>query len=153
MSINLPTWIQAGADVLLAFVTTWTLIVLRDYARDNKKIAENSSAQIENSQMPFVTIILRSEPGPTPWAIKNQGFAPALNIYRSRSDGSDKKPMMQWTTPLAPGEEAHVSQGDANLMQSSDGFIVEYESLSGRKFRTVTFWNGPNLKVTFQRLD
>ena len=61
MMIEVRTWIQTVAEVVLAGVTTWTLVVLRRYARDTKKIAENSSEQLENSQTPFVALVIRTD--------------------------------------------------------------------------------------------
>jgi hypothetical protein len=154
---HLPSWIQAIADVALVAVTTYTLIVLRRYAADTKTIAKNSSDQNENAQMPFVALVLRSEsslsPGTSssPWAIRNQGSGAAINIYFTRFVGNDKPPIMQWMTPLGPGEECVVARESGEVLQKN-GFTVECESLSGKKYRTISKRVDSDLKTTFHKL-
>jgi hypothetical protein len=47
MSADLPSWIQALAALSLVILTFLTLIVLRKYAADTKKIANISFMQVE----------------------------------------------------------------------------------------------------------
>lgn len=47
---NLPNWIQAGSAVAIVVLTFLTLLVLRDYAADTKKIAKASVTQVENKR-------------------------------------------------------------------------------------------------------
>jgi hypothetical protein len=154
---HLPSWIQATADLTLAVVTIYTLIVLRRYAADTKIIAKNSSDQIENAQMPFVALVLRTELSPSPgsssspWAIRNQGSGAAINIYFTRFVGNEKPPIMQWMTPLGPGEECVMARESGDIVQTT-GFIVECESLSGKKYRTTSKREGGELKTTFEKL-
>jgi hypothetical protein len=145
---DVPNWIHAIAAVPLVIVTTWTLVVLRKYAADTKSMAKNSSEQIENAQMPFVALVMGSSPS-RPWIIKNQGFGPALNIVHTEFDGT--KNTMRWTTPLAPGEESVISLASGGLIHTI-GFTVEYESLGGKQFRTITKQTSGQLQTTFQKL-
>jgi hypothetical protein len=149
---DLSNWIQAGASAVLAFVTGWTLKVLRAYAADTKTLAINSSKQIENAQTPFVTLVTTTESERnSPWEIRNQGSGVGVNITYSRYMGEGNQPLMQWTTSLGPGESYHVSREDGNLTSES-GFSVEYESLSGKRYRTVVKRVGSDMKTTFERL-
>jgi hypothetical protein len=150
---DFPPWIEAIAGAWLAVVTTWTLVVLRRYAADTKTIAKNSTEQIENTQMPFVALVeTTGDSRRVPWAIRNQGFGAAVNIYYTRFLGIDKPPMMHWTTPLAPGSEYPLQRETGDLL-TKDGFTVEYESLSGKKYRTTVKRIAGEMKTTFQKLD
>ena len=81
MSADLPSWIQALAALSLVILTFLTLIVLRKYAADTKKIANISASQTESSQMPFLAVVMRPETYNSSggWGIENQGFGPAIN--------------------------------------------------------------------------
>jgi len=143
--------IQAGAAIVLAIVTTWTLIVLRRYAADTAKMAKNSSQQLENSQTPFVALVLMDPvPGQSEWAIRNQGFGVAVDVNHSRWQGPEKAPIMSWATPLGPGEVLRIGREDGRL--SDTGFTIEYSSLDGKKFRTFVKRTGNELKTSFQKL-
>jgi hypothetical protein len=61
--IDLPSWIQAIAAVGIVILTGATLLVLKDYAADTKTIAKVSAAQTENSQMPFLAVIMKENAG------------------------------------------------------------------------------------------
>jgi hypothetical protein len=58
---------------------------------------------------------------------------------------------MQWNTPLAPGEEYVVARESGDVLHTI-GFTVEYESLSGKKYRTISKRTNGDLKTTFQKL-
>jgi hypothetical protein len=130
--------VQTTTQVVLTLATVGTLIVLIGYARDTKIIAKNSNEQVENSLIPFVALI-EKEAGrgySSNWAIKNLGKGPALNIRYSRC-GVDDKLEMQMIMPLAPGEPYDaIANADENFTTKS-GFTVEYQSLSGKKYRTT----------------
>jgi hypothetical protein len=127
-------WVQTIAQVILAFITGWTLRVLIGYAADTKAIAKNSSEQIESSQLPFIALVESGERGDTPWAIKNLGKGPALNVSYSRVVNNSTA--QHRVSPLAPSAAYHVTREDEDL-SANDGFKVEYQSLSGRKYRTT----------------
>ncbi len=144
-----PSWIQATAEVVLAVVTTYTLIVLRRYAADTKKIAENSTKQIENAQMPFVALVMNTDPSRHGnWAIRNQGTGTAVNIYYTRYLSSEQAPIMQWMTPLAPAEAYTLPRENEQLKD----FTVEYESLDGIKYRTTAKQENGDVRTKFCRL-
>src|SRR6267154_4227417 len=78
-----PAWIQSVSAVVIVGLTLWTLIVLRKYAADTKRIADVSTSQTERSQMPFITVAWREAAPPQikeGWEIQNQGFGPALSV-------------------------------------------------------------------------
>jgi hypothetical protein len=89
---TIPGWMQGIAAILAVLLTLLTLIVLLRYADDTKRIADVSASQTEHSQMPFLAVIRRSDG----WAIRNQGFGPAVNIvftgYNPGANESTKKP-------------------------------------------------------------
>jgi hypothetical protein len=148
--MGLAPWVQAIADFVLALVTSITLWVVIKYAGDTKTIAENSSVQIENAQMPFVAIVMLTDPERTSnWAIKNQGRGTALNIHYTRYL-PDKLAISQWMTPLAPGELYPLPKENDQQMPER-GFTVEYESLSGMRYRTTVEWESGSPKTTFLR--
>jgi hypothetical protein len=150
---DLPNWIQAGATIVLTGITGWTLKVLREYAADTKRMAQSSVEQSENAQMPFVVLAEQTGPHRTClWMIHNQGFGPAVNIYHSRWRGPAVPNMMTATPPLAPTEKTMIDDNSANIRTENDGFRIEYESLSGRKYRTVVFQHGDVSKTTFEKL-
>jgi hypothetical protein len=153
MGSDLPNWIQAGATIVLTGITGWTLKVLRDYAADTKRMAQSGVDQSENSQMPFVVLAEQTGPYRTcRWMIHNQGFGPAVNIYHSRWRAPALPTIMTSTPPLAPTEKTMVDDNSANIRTEKPGFIIEYESLSGKKYRTVVFQHGDESKTTFERL-
>jgi hypothetical protein len=150
---NTPEWIQAGAAVALTVVTTWTLIILRRYAADTKRLAWNSAEQIEISQMPFVTLVEHSEPHRFGnWALHNEGFGAAINIYHSRWLGPQRENARIAAPSLGPGDQYAVDNNSANIATSQTGFVIEYESLTGRKFRTTFTRHGDSQKTVFEKL-
>ena len=91
--LNWQNWIQSVAALIgalaaigLAALTFLTLLILRNYAADTKRIANDSSSQVERSQMPFLALVWRPQrgvPDEYTWYLENQGFGPAVNIRRS----------------------------------------------------------------------
>lgn len=134
---TIPGWMQGVAAILTALLTLLTLIVLLRYADDTKRIADVSASQTEHSQMPFLAVIKRSDG----WAIRNQGFGPAVNIvftgYNPGANESTKKP----TLPLGIGEDKVLPELE-QVLGNWRQITVWYESLSGREYIT-----------TFKRLE
>jgi len=65
----------------MVFITGATLCVLWGYARDTKRIADDSATQVERAQMPFLALGMRERDESSPgWILENQGFGPAINI-------------------------------------------------------------------------
>lgn len=72
--MNALACIQAICSAGALILTGWSVLILREYAADTKKIAEASVSQLEHSQTPFV-VMQRNEG----WLLENQGFGPAIN--------------------------------------------------------------------------
>ncbi len=178
---DLPTWLQAIAALYLAFITTWTLVVLRNYAADTKRIAENSVAQttasvdqarasseqakasneqaknsaqqLENAQTPFVGLVLAAnQVSQSAWAIRNQGSGVAINIMHSRWGGHGKEPVMSWAPSLGVGDTHFIGREDGNLCETLQGFNVEFESLADKRYRITFIRQNSELKTTFEKL-
>lgn len=145
--MDIPNYIQAASGVALVIITFWTLVVLRRYAADTKTIAVNSSQQTEDSQMPFLTLVMKD----TGWAMRNQGPGTAINIFYTRFQGEDKPPLDQWMTPMAPGEDLRLERNDAGYIEKQ-GFIIRYESLGGKKYRTAIRMMDGTLNVQFDKM-
>ena len=132
---NLANWIQAGAAVCIVVFTAWTLRVLRDYANDTNRIANDSASQTDRAQMPFLTIT--REDGDGGWVVENQGFGPALNAaYTFSKDG---KRLQRCLPSLGPGgcSKVHVHNDFGTTIGEKQSFDIEYESLSGKRYGTV----------------
>jgi hypothetical protein len=134
-----PQWVQAGAESALTVLTLLTLIVLKGYADDTKIIAKESVAQTENAQRPFLTLVLcEGRVGiVNGWNIQNQGFGPALNIRYTLPDGQAQ--ITRSITALAVGGVQSYNVDIDNALQQ--GVTIDYDSLSGLRYRTVV--NGP----------
>jgi len=146
------SYLQATSQILLTLATIGTLIVLIRYAKDTKTIAKNSSEQIEFSFIPFIDLVEREPGHSSNWAIKNLGKGPALNVSYSRRASGSQPPQMHRISPLAPFEQYSVTNEDEALT-SSDKFVVEYESLSGKKYRTTRVRICGVTKSEFTRID
>ena len=119
LSDNLPSWIQAISAACIVALTFLTLIVLRKYAADTRTIADASASQIENSQMPFLAVVMRPETHDSTggWGIENQGFGPAIDV--------------SYSSIVA----AHADIADAFALKQR--LVIRYESLSGAKYCTT----------------
>ena len=152
MSADLPSWIQALAALSLVILTFLTLIVLRKYAADTKKIANVSASQTESSQMPFLAVVMRPETYNSSggWGIENQGFGRAINVSYSSSDQSDAAFMQ--VEPIAKGGvlAAHADIADAFSLRQR--LVIRYESLSGAKYRTTVTMVENVMQTQFQKL-
>jgi hypothetical protein len=139
-----PAWIEAFAALVAALaavgvtrLTYLTLIVLKEYAADTKTIAKASASQTETSQIPFLAMA-PSLVGAAEWGMCNQGFGPAINISYSRYDRGQR--LMQPVPPLAIGERHNVHNHYMQAVGNALGFEIQYESLSGLKYRTLITW-------------
>jgi|SRR5579872_2477996 len=148
---DLPSWLQAISALFLVGLTAATLWVLCGYADDTKKIANVSASQTENSQMPFLAVILRPNHGG--WSVQNQGSGPALNIsYDTFQMGAALPGSI---TPLASGEvyELHgvVANAFANAIADHRVIDLRYNSLSGAQYRTIVRYEGNATRTEFLR--
>jgi hypothetical protein len=149
---HLPNWIQALAAAALVGLTWRTLLVLREYAKDTKTIANKSIEQIEIAQKPFLALVLKPENivarFPGGWVIENQGFGAALNIRHSQLQDADG-----WVniTPIAKSDFHVLTAFDENGMRARNRvFTIEYESLSGIKYATVVDWQHGVMRARFE---
>jgi len=152
--IDIPSWIQAGADVALMVLTGATLWVLKGYAADTKKIAKASHP--EHSQMPFLTVAWRhSQPTiPAGWELQNQGFGPALNVRFSvhSNEGEEWRSIADMAKGQCRSEpefheeiRKHLQNGIRNRT-----FTIKYTSLSGLPYVTkVERLHNNELQTTF----
>jgi hypothetical protein len=150
---NLPIWIQTAAAAAIVGLTWWTILILKDYAADTKTIAKSSLAQVENAQRPFLVLL----PKPQElgrhgggWAIENQGFGPAINIRHSDPGGGGE--FRENVRALGQGAYIIVEGFNIDVMRNHD-FTAEYESLSGRRYRTVVTWPNGVMQTTVEECD
>jgi hypothetical protein len=147
-----PAWIQAITSIILALATIATLIVLLVYAADTKKMAKNSAEQLEVSQMPFLALVEQTDPGRlTRWVIQNLGLGTAVNIYYTAWRNPNLNAMNP-SPPLGAKNKVPVSDNSGNIITSASGFVIEYESLAGKKFRTTFKQAGDKQTTVFEKL-
>jgi hypothetical protein len=146
--IDWPNWIQAISALCIVFLTVATLIVLRGYAADTKTIATVSTAQTENSQKPFLAIIIKENAGG--WNIQNQGFGPALNI-RYTGDNQGNERVMRSTHPIAAGEWREFHNVISTVLARWHVFEMEYQSLSGCKYSTIVTIENNETRTEFSK--
>ncbi len=144
--VNSPNWIEAFAALGIVALTYLTLVVLKDYAADTKTIAKASASQLENAQMPFLSVVQKPR---TPdfqggWVIENQGFGPAINANWSYIQGGQViRPL-----PALAARAIHDVQNDfAPLVGNPLGVSIDYESLSGSRYQTLITWGNEGSPV------
>ena len=148
-------WVQAGAAIAITGLTALTLVVLRDYGADTKRIANMSASQTERSQMPFLTVAWwEGDPHGEGWELQNQGVGPALCV---RFSLHQPPAVDAWRSiaDIAPGKGRRNFHNEiAQILQHhpNHAFVIEYSSLSRQRYRT-TVERLPNgeLRTTFQR--
>jgi|HubBroStandDraft_6_1064221.scaffolds.fasta_scaffold669100_2 hypothetical protein len=149
-SINWAGWFQAVAAFAIVYFTGRSLIVLKGYAEDTKKIAKASAEQVENTQKPFVGLVLKPENivqrFPGGWVIENQGFGPALNLKHTH--GFDPT-VFDYTAPVLGKDQFHHLDRINIETARNHEFKIEYESLSGKKYRTSIVWVDGEMRTTF----
>jgi hypothetical protein len=127
----------------MVVLTFLTLIVLRRYAKDTRDIARFTAQQLENSQRPFLVLEFRNagqgRPADIPDLadIRNRGTGTALNIeYKTPGQA---EPANRWPNPLATNAESKISfpQIKRQGWQLEHGLVLEYDSVSGRRYRTT----------------
>lgn len=102
--------------------------------------------------MPFVALVLKKDDERSSnWAIKNQGAATAINLYYTQYLADNMQAIMQWQSPLAPGEDYPLPRQADHLM-TKGGFRVEYESVGGNRYQTTVEWVNSDVRTKFDRL-
>jgi hypothetical protein len=127
--------IQAVCTIGALFLAAWTLAILRHYAADTKKIAETGVSQLENSQTPFVTPVMRPNPPDEGWGLENQGLGPAINGQMSFVQNGRQ---VRALPCLSAGTRYNMHNAFAP---------------PGRKYRTLVTWGDAGLMhVRFENL-
>ncbi len=140
-----PNWIQV-------VLTGVTLIVLCVYVYDTRRIAQASVAQAENSQKAFLVLLPKPaefERHGGGWALENQGFGPAMNIRHSDIGGGGQ--FRENVRALAKTDFIILEGFNIDVMRNHV-FTAEYESLGGRRYRTVVQWRDGIMRTTFRAL-
>ncbi len=136
----IPSWIQAGAALSIVGLTGWTLKVLRDYAADTKRIANDSATQAERAQMPFLGLGSNSK---GEWLLQNQGFGPAINVmYNDYTNGEKTNPRSLLGI---------LGAGQSQLVTLT-GIAIDYQSLSGKKYETMVRRIRGQIQTEFHKL-
>lgn len=79
--------------------------------------------------------------------MENQGFGPAMNIRHSDLGGGGQ--FRENVRALAKADFIIFEEFDIDVMRNHV-FTAEYESLSGRRYRTVVQWEDGVMRTTFQ---
>ena len=126
--------IETIASISTLGLAAWSLVILKEYAADTKKIADASVRQLESSQAPFVTPVLTVDEG---WRLENQGVGPAINGTMSFVQNGQQSISLP---NLSAGAILNLHNVLAPLVGNQGGIEIQYESLSGRKYRTLVTW-------------
>ena len=140
--------------LLQVIVMTITLIVLCVYAYDTRRIAQASVAQTENSQKPFLVLLQKPQQvgqHPGGWALENQGFGPAINIRHTEVVGVEG--FRENVRALAANSDFFFLEGFNIDVMRNHVFVAEYESLSGKKYRTVVDWPEHVMRTVLQERE
>jgi hypothetical protein len=146
--VNLPNWIEALAALGIVVLTYLTLVVLKDYAAETKKIAKASVSQLENAQMPFLVIVQKPRTADFlgGWVIENQGPGSAINATWSYTQGGR---IVRPIPALGPRAIHSVQNEYPQIVGNQAGIEIDYESLSGLKYQTLITWNEDALVIRF----
>jgi hypothetical protein len=145
----MATWIQTLSAMCIVVLTGWTLKVLRGYAADTKRIADDSASQAERAQIPFVAVSFK-EPGG--YFMQNQGFGPALNIEWTFSGNGGRVHRNMPSLGVRSERFAH-NDISTTLVQQHEPFAIDYQSLSLQRYRTVvTIVDGVTMHSEFRKL-
>jgi hypothetical protein len=98
--------------------------------------------QLENSQMPFLAVVMRQEQG---WGLENQGLGPAINgRWTYVQAGRQTHPI----AVLAPGGWINIHNTFAAVYGNQAGVQIQYESLSGVHYQTNITWGADGMMNT-----
>jgi hypothetical protein len=162
-------WAQVYVDLGLAMLTLLTLVVLCIYAWDTHHIASISMEQFKNSQTPFLALIKKDvrddrrnettarflPPTNSSWFVENQGNSAALNInfqceYYLRGRENSGSCFLR-LNPIAP--DGNVRLKEPSCAEDVSTCRIYYESLDGRKFRTIVRLIDGKLESEFAKSD
>jgi len=144
-----PDWIQAFATVAIVILSGWTLIVLRKYAADTRKIAQSSLKQTENSQLPFLAVFFQPNTAfdQEGWVVQNQGSGTAINISLSAAEVD----RVEHIPSLTEGAKYTIRKRFTPVEGNQERIDVRYESSSGLEYRTSITWSGDVMHTQFVR--
>jgi len=151
---NVPNWTQALAALAIVGLTAWTLKVLRRYANDTRRIADDSASQTERAQMPCLAVTMK-EPDLNGrfggYTIENQGFGPALNVLLVSSN-LDGARVQKTLASLAVGGCHYLDNEISTSFGKHAPIEIEYTSLSGRKYQTTVAMVNNQMQTEFKKL-
>ena len=75
-------------------------------------------------------------------------MGPAINIRWTRIGDLDKPPETRIANSLGVGESDRIPN-DVGDLEKCSSFTVEFESLSGKKYQTITKWPAGAKETTF----
>jgi hypothetical protein len=151
MAVCVIDWTALGTWVL-AVVTFLTLIKVKQYAQDTKRLVVLTEKQSEAAIAPFLAVVQKPDDlSGNGYFFKNQGRGPALNIrYRAAANGrGDMEPIY---SPMAQDETKDINELYPPWA-AIQGFLLIYESLSGATYQTKFYFSDKGALLTsFGRL-
>jgi hypothetical protein len=148
--------VQAACAMLGLIVAFVTLVILFFYARDTKTLANAAGEQIEESGIPYLTILTPGKANPwypISFVIMNQGRGPALNVILKTRVAQRRATVQigpssceeKWTDwqatafsvdDLGVGEDTPIFQDVQRAIYESEKIVLEYQSLGQRNYRS-----------------
>jgi hypothetical protein len=136
-----PLWAKVTIGV--------AVLVGAQFLAYRNKPPENSMDP-DAEQKPFVTPVMRPNPPDEGWGLENQGRGPAINGQLSFVQHG---PQLRPFPCLAPGARYNVHNMFGAVVGNQGGIEIQYESLSGRKYRTLVTWGDAGaMHVGFEKL-
>jgi hypothetical protein len=139
-------WIVAGSGFGGVVIAGFSLAYLIKYVEATRRQVEVSQNQLEATMQPIVVVTEEKESGGiTSIGIRNVSSVPALNVtYQTygelNSPQSQRIPVFTNVMSLSGGRLQHFIIFK-QLSRESTSFDVEYESVSGRRYRTIGEWD------------
>lgn len=133
-----------------AVIAAFGLLWLIRYANDTKTLARASQDQIEAAEVPFLVVagvgVGHPLVGNASHVLRNIGNGPALNcVFRLRRPKlfTETRDPAVWTEArdgyeeVGAGDEKALGGLVVTAMEHETHFVLEYESLSGRRYSTT----------------
>jgi hypothetical protein len=147
-------WIVAASGLSGVVIAGFSLAYLIKYVEATGRQVEVSQDQLEATMRPIVVVI---EDEANTIGIRNVSSVPALNvIYQTYGEPNSPQPqripVFTNLMRLSGGNLTHFTLFKG-LCDESSSFDVEYESVSGRRYRTTGTWDKDNkLILSIQKL-
>jgi hypothetical protein len=144
----ISNWITAGATLALAVFTLLTLIKLRSYADDTKRMADTASDQLKRADddreatiRPFIAVGWSTDPAKLPSEklyIRNLGSGVAINVSWKRCSGMTESTIIHMVYIENRPEKQELFAADGNNVRvfQDRTLTISYESLSGRRYES-----------------